>query len=38
MVNFGVENVTDLAYADVLGNPNYGAPGRTFTISLDTRF
>ncbi|MBR9765500.1 MAG: TonB-dependent receptor [Rhodobacteraceae bacterium] len=38
MVNFGVENVTDLAYADVLGNPNYGAPGRTFTLSLDTRF
>ncbi|SLN13264.1 Hemin receptor precursor [Pseudooceanicola marinus] len=38
MVNFGVENVTDLAYADVLGNPNYGTPGRTFTVSLDTRF
>lgn len=37
-LNFAVNNITDAAYADVLGNPNYGAPGRTATVSLKVKF
>ena len=37
-LNFAVNNVTDVAYADALGNPNYGAPGRTATVSLKVKF
>ncbi|MCI5074039.1 TonB-dependent receptor [Oricola sp.] len=37
-LNFAVSNITDVAYADTLGNPNFGAPGRTATMSLKVRF
>ncbi len=37
-LNFAVNNITDVAYADALGNPNYGAPGRTATMSLKMKF
>ena len=37
-LNFAVNNITDVAYADSLGNPNYGAPGRTATMSLKVKF
>lgn len=37
-LNFAVNNITDVAYADILGNPNYGAPGRTATMSLKIKF
>ncbi|MBA69949.1 MAG: ligand-gated channel [Rhizobiales bacterium] len=37
-LNFAVNNITDVAYADALGNPNWGAPGRTATVSLKVKF
>lgn len=37
-LNFAINNITDVAYADALGNPNYGAPGRTATMSLKVKF
>jgi TonB-dependent heme/hemoglobin receptor len=35
---FSVENLTDVAYVDAMGVVDYPAPGRTFTISLSSRF
>lgn len=37
-MRFSVNNVTDKAYADSMGLPNYPAPGRTVTASFNMKF
>ena len=38
VLRFAVDNVTDVAYVPVLGQPSYPAPGRTATGTLNLRF
>jgi outer membrane receptor protein involved in Fe transport len=33
-----VDNLFDKAYVDAMGTPNYPAPGRTITFSLQGKF